>query len=144
MVYNPGGAFLAPEQAKLEPAYKQELGEAYGITFNNLLCLNNMPIKRFADQLYSEGNLQEYMQLLVDSFNVAAVDGVMCKTLLSVGWDGSLYDCDFNQQLGIPLRQGGRALSISDLDSVQDLAGLDMVGRKHAGRRHCTHCLFSF
>ena len=131
LVYNPGGAFLAPEQSKLEPAYKQELGEAYGVTFNNLLCLNNMPVKRFADQLHSEGKLGEYMQLLVENFNTSAADGVMCKSLLSVGWDGALYDCDFNQQLGMSLRKGGRPLSIFDLESVGDLAGLNIACGSH-------------
>ena len=131
LVYNPAGAFLAPEQAKLEPAYKQELGDCYGVTFNNLLCLNNMPVKRFADQLYSEGKLEEYMQLLVENFNTSAADGVMCKSLLSVGWDGALYDCDFNQQLGMPLRKGGRPCSIFDLESVADLSGLNIASGSH-------------
>lgn len=88
----------------LQAAYKEELASAYGITFNSLLCLNNMPIKRYVDYLQREKGLEAYMELLVNSFNVAAADGVMCRDTVSVGWDGRLYDCDFNQQLEIGMR----------------------------------------
>lgn len=134
LVYNPGGVFLAPPQSKLEPAYKQELADSYGIRFNSLLCLNNMPIKRWADHLAKEGRLEEYMQLLVESFNPAAADGLMCRDTLSVGWDGSLYDCDFNQQLGLGLPRPGRR-SVFDLDSLADLTG-DAI----AVDSHCFGC----
>ncbi|KAL4443396.1 hypothetical protein ABPG75_011133 [Micractinium tetrahymenae] len=122
LVYNPGGVFLAPPQSKLEPAYKQELADSFGIAFNLLLCLNNMPIKRWADHLVKEGRLEEYMQLLVDSFNPAAAEGLMCRDTLSVGWDGSLYDCDFNQQLGLGLPHSSRR-TVFDLESLEDLTG---------------------
>eukprot|EP00879_Flechtneria_rotunda_P029583 GHRR01032006.1.p1 GENE.GHRR01032006.1~~GHRR01032006.1.p1 ORF type:complete len:478 (+),score=123.98 GHRR01032006.1:211-1434(+) len=103
LVYNPAGAFLAPPKQKLQPAYKQELQEVYCVQFNSLLCLNNMPIKRFADWLIRRGTLSEYMALLVEAFNPAALQGVMCHTTVSVSWDGRLYDCDFNQQLDMPI-----------------------------------------
>ncbi|KAL4429197.1 hypothetical protein ABPG77_010176 [Micractinium sp. CCAP 211/92] len=134
LVYNPGGVFLAPPQSKLEPAYKQELADNFGIQFNSLLCLNNMPIKRWADHLVKEGRLEEYMQLLVDSFNPAAADGLMCRDTLSVGWDGSLYDCDFNQQLGLGLPRPGRR-TIFDLESLDELTG-DAI----AVDSHCFGC----
>lgn len=120
LVYNPAGAFLPPSQSSLEQAYKQELADAYGIYFNNLITITNMPIKRFADYLHRSGELQSYMNLLVNSFNPSAVDGVMCKDLVSVGWDGQLYDCDFNQQLGIPVR--GRQ-NVFQIDSFDELTG---------------------
>ena len=138
LVYNPGGAFLAPPQAKLEPAYKQELQEGYGIAFNSLLCLNNMPVKRFADQLHREGKLEEYMQLLLDSFNPGAVEGLMCRSLLSIGWDGAVYDCDFNQQLDMHIPRegaGGGSLTVFDLDDLDALAG-----RRIRTSSHCFGC----
>ncbi|GAX77406.1 hypothetical protein CEUSTIGMA_g4852.t1 [Chlamydomonas eustigma] len=103
LVYNPGGAFLAPAQAALEAAYREELRGLYGIEFNHLYCLNNMPIKRFADSLVRQGQMEQYMQLLVNSFNPQAGPGLMCRDTVSVGWDGRLYDCDFNQQLDMSL-----------------------------------------
>jgi radical SAM/Cys-rich protein len=139
LVYNPGGAFLAPAQATLEGAYKQELGSLHGVTFSSLLCLNNMPIKRFADWLQRRGKLDEYMQLLVGSFNVAAAEGVMCRGTVSVGWDGRLYDCDFNQQLemfmGAPPGSGRQALTVFDVGSLDEL-----TGRAIAVDNHCFGC----
>lgn len=88
----------------LQEAYKAELADSYDITFNQLLCLNNMPIKRYVDYLQRRGQLADYMQLLVASFNAAAAEAVMCRGTVSVGWDGRLYDCDFNQQLELGLR----------------------------------------
>jgi radical SAM/Cys-rich protein len=90
LVYNPNGAFLAPSQATLEPAYKQELEEAYGVSFNSLLCLNNMPIKRFWEFLERRGAMGDYMKLLEDSFNPAAGERVMCRDTVSVAWDGKM------------------------------------------------------
>lgn len=130
LVYNPGGVFLAPPQAKLEPVYKEELAEHFGISFNSLLCINNMPIKRWADHLTKEGKLEEYMQLLVDSFNPAAAEGLMCRDTLSVGWDGRLFDCDFNQQLELGLPHPGRR-TVFDLDSLADLAGAQIAVDSH-------------
>lgn len=91
LVYNPNGVFLAPEQSVLEPAYKTELQEAYEIQFNSLLCLNNMPIKRYWDYLERRGEVADYMQLLEQSFNGHAGEKVMCRDTVSVSWDGTLY-----------------------------------------------------
>ncbi|XP_052798330.1 uncharacterized protein LOC128230259 isoform X2 [Mya arenaria] len=103
LVYNPLGGFLPPPQMALEEKYREELWSVFGIEFSNLFTITNMPIKRFADFLHRRGDLESYMQLLVRNFNLAAVDNVMCRSLLSVAWDGRLYDCDFNQQLSIPV-----------------------------------------
>lgn len=103
LVYNPGGAFLPPDQASLQNEYKKQLKDDFDISFNNLFTITNMPIKRFADMLHKSGKLEEYMTLLVHSFNPTAIPGLMCRDTLSVSWDGKLYDCDFNQQLQLGL-----------------------------------------
>lgn len=90
LVYNPAGLFLAPPQAQLEPAYKRELKEAFDVDFNALLCLNNMPIKRYWEYLERRGELEEYMKMLVDSFNGSAGEALMCRDTVSVAWDGSM------------------------------------------------------
>ncbi len=97
LVYNPGGAFLVPNQQTLQDAYRQELRDAHGIEFSSLLTLNNMPIKRFADWLLVRGELEAYMQLLVGAFNPAVVDKVMCCDTVSVDWQGRLYDCTWGR-----------------------------------------------
>ncbi|KAI8473540.1 MAG: hypothetical protein J3K34DRAFT_410426 [Monoraphidium minutum] len=155
LVYNPGGAFLAPGADKLEPAYKQELLEAHGIVFSRLLCLNNMPIKRFADYLLRRGQLEEYMALLVSNFNAAAGAGLMCRDTASVSWDGRLFDCDFNQQLAIPMALGSKGGGGGDGNggvpaeageglpgpSVFDVGGLgELTGRPIAVDNHCYGC----
>jgi radical SAM/Cys-rich protein len=101
LVYNPSGAFLPPSQSALETQYKELLHTEHGIVFNSLLTLTNMPIKRFADQLYNAHKLDEYMSLLVNTFNPHTVTSVMCRDTVSVDWNGWLYDCDFNQQLDL-------------------------------------------
>ena len=103
LVYNPAGPFLPPSQGALEEDYRRVLGERHGISFTALYALANMPIGRFRDRLARSGELDRYRDLLACSFNPAALDGVMCRSLLSVGWDGRLYDCDFNQVLGLPV-----------------------------------------
>ena len=103
LVYNPIGATLPPPQAELEAQYRDELARNFGIVFDRLLTITNMPIARFANQLSAAGNHAAYMSLLVNHFNPATVDALMCRDLVSVGWDGRLYDCDFNQMLEIPL-----------------------------------------
>jgi radical SAM/Cys-rich protein len=103
LVTNPSGAFLPPKQASLEREYKREMQRRWGVTFNRLFTITNMPVSRFLEYLQRSGNLAAYMEKLVTSFNPAAVDGVMCRFTLSVGWDGQLYDCDFNQMLDLPL-----------------------------------------
>ena len=102
LVYNPVGAHLPPPQEKLREDYRRELSENFGIVFNDLLTITNMPIARYARFLETTGELARYMELLASSFNSANVAGLMCRSTLSVGWDGRLYDCDFNQMLEIP------------------------------------------
>jgi radical SAM/Cys-rich protein len=103
LVYNPIGPSLPPPQASLEAAYRRELRTRYGIEFNRLYTITNMPISRFLDDLIQSGQYDRYMQKLIDGYNPSAVSGVMCRTTISVGWDGRLYDCDFNQMLELGL-----------------------------------------
>lgn len=137
LVYNPVGAFLPPEQATLEAKYREELGSLFEIRFRRLLTLTNMPIRRFADFLDSSGQFDAYMDLLVNHFNPSTVPELMCRSLLSVGWDGKLYDCDFNQMLDLPV--GGasqaQARTIWDLESLDALAGARI-----ATGAHCYGC----
>ena len=130
LVYNPIGASLPPPQAELEGQYREELTRNFGVVFDRLLTITNMPIARFANQLNSTGSHSAYMSLLVNHFNPATVDALMCRDLVSVGWDGRLYDCDFNQMLEIPL--GGKADStIWDVDDVGTLAGARIATGSH-------------
>lgn len=107
LVYNPNGAFLPGPQAELEADYREALGRNFGIVFNRLFTITNMPISRFASQLRHAGKLAEYMELLVQSFNPGTLDNVMCRNTVSVGWEGDVFDCDFNQML--ELHMGGIA-----------------------------------
>ena len=100
MVYNPGKAFLSPPQAEMEREYKRRLGADYGIAFNRLFTITNNPVGRFGIFLARSGNLEGYLHRLHDSFNPAAAEGIMRRSQLSVGWDGRLYDCNFNQKIG--------------------------------------------
>lgn len=106
LVYNPVGAFLPPRQDQLETDYKRELQNHFGIVFNKLYSLANLPIGRFAAYLRRRNRLGEYMRLLIDAFNPATIDGLMCRNTISVGWRGEVYDCDFNQQLGMQWNNG--------------------------------------
>ena len=133
LVYNPVGATLPPSQAELQNRYRDELQALFGIEFHRLLTITNMPIKRFARQLAREGRAEEYLSLLVNHFNPQTVPELMCRQLVSVGYDGRLYDCDFNQMLETPL--GGRGRSIWD---VSDLGALD--GDPIATASHCYGC----
>jgi radical SAM/Cys-rich protein len=130
LVYNPVGPFLPPSQAKLEADYKRELASAFGIEFDRLFTITNMPIKRFAADLERSGRYQEYMALLVNHFNPATVAGVMCRSLVSVGWDGAVYDCDFNQMLEISLAPG-QPRTIFDLSSSDELADAPIATASH-------------
>jgi radical SAM/Cys-rich protein len=107
LVYNPVGASLPPSQAELEADYRRELKKHFGIVFNNLYTLTNLPIGRFASYLRHNNKLDEYMELLVQAFNPATIDGLMCRNTISIGWRGEVYDCDFNQQLGMQWNNGG-------------------------------------
>jgi len=132
LVYNPGGPFLAPSQGELEGAYRAELRDCFGVEFSSLFCLNNMPIKRYHDWLSRRGGLEEYMALLVGAFNPAAAEGVMCRGTVSVGWDGRVFDCDFNQQLDLPmLGAGGEPVTVAGLSSLDELEGLRIALGEH-------------
>ena len=115
LVYNPQGASLPPPQAALEAAYKLQLGERYGIEFDHLFTLTNMPIQRFGSMLISKGQFNDYMSTLREAHRDENLDGVMCRSLVSVDWQGYFYDCDFNQQLGLALtHQNGSRLHITE------------------------------
>ncbi|MBM4261604.1 MAG: radical SAM/Cys-rich domain protein [Deltaproteobacteria bacterium] len=125
LVYNPVGPHLPPPQQKLELDYRRILEEKFGIVFNHLYCLSNMPITRYATHLKLRGEYDAYMNLLAENFNAATLDQVMCRNLISVGWDGRIYDCDFNQMLNLPLRRvDGTAMTIENaaLDDIQNAA----------------------
>jgi radical SAM/Cys-rich protein len=137
LVYNPAGANLPPDQGELESAYKRELVERHGIRFNRLYTLANMPIKRFGSTLVSKGGFADYMQLLEESFCTANLEQVMCRDLISVDWQGFLYDCDFNQQLGLELRTGGPSGARRHLS---DLLEVDLAGAPISVAGHCYGC----
>lgn len=130
LVYNPVGAFLPPAQAELEARYRQEL-RALNVEFDHLFTITNMPIKRFARQLRGWGKEREYMSLLVNHFNPAAVAGLMCRSLVSAGYEGTLYDCDFNQMLEMPLTIDGRRLTIWDVNNLDALEGAPISTGSH-------------
>jgi radical SAM/Cys-rich protein len=131
LVYNPLGASLPPAQEKLEADYKKHLYEGFGIQFHKLFTLTNMPIKRFAVYLSQSGKYETYMGVLVNHFNPGTLAKLMCRSLVSVGWDGRLYDCDFNQMLDIQMSEAGKALTIWDLKSFSGLAGTRVATASH-------------
>ncbi len=133
LIYNPVGAFLPPPQQTLEDEYRDELARQFGISFNRLLTITNMPIKRFAHELMRDGEYEAYMGLLVNHFNVDNVEGLMCRSMLSVGHDGTIYDCDFNQAL--ELLPPGPRRTIFDID---DLA--EFEGHAISTAAHCFGC----
>jgi radical SAM/Cys-rich protein len=133
LVTNPVGAYLPPAQASLEAEWKRELQRRHGVRFDALYCITNMPISRYLDWLDESGNLDRYMQRLVDTFNPAAAHGVMCRGMISVGWDGRLYDCDFNQMLDLEV-DASAPRHIRDFD----LAALSR--RPIVVGRHCFGC----
>ena len=133
LVYNPLGATLPPSQAALEAMYRRELAGHFGIVFNRLFTITNMPIKRFLHLLEREGNHERYMQTLLAAFNPQAALGVMCRNLLSVSWDGQLFDCDFNQALELPL--GRRQRSVWDIETLEEIAREPI-----AFANHCYGC----
>jgi len=115
LVYNPAGAFLPPDQTGLEVDFKRRLGQKYGIEFNNLLAITNLPISRFLQYLVASDNYNDYMEKLVEAYNPIAAANVMCRNTISVGWDGFLYDCDFNQMLD--LKVASTKVHVSEFDS---------------------------
>ncbi len=115
LVYNPNGAFLPGDQAELEADYKVELKKAFGIVFNSLFAITNIPIARYSSYLKRNKMLDKYMQLLIDNFNPKSVGGLMCRDTINVGWEGEVYDCDFNQQLKLQLADKGEEADVADL-----------------------------
>jgi radical SAM/Cys-rich protein len=131
LVYNPVGAWLPPAQDELEATYKDQLGERYGLAFNQLFTITNMPIKRFGSWLISKGEFASYMQLLKEAYQPRNLDTVMCRNLVSVDWQGYVYDCDFNQMLDLPLIVGERPRThLSDL-MIDRMHGLKIVVKDH-------------
>jgi radical SAM/Cys-rich protein len=133
LVYNPGGPFLPPSQSELEAAYKRELDSRFGIHFNHLLTMTNMPMGRFLSQLEQERKDKEYRQLLKEKFNPATLQGLMCRHQINVGWDGTLYDCDFNLALKMPVMK----------DAPQNIQEIDpdrLLQRRIVTECHCFGC----
>ena len=135
LMHNPVGAFLAGDQKSMEREWKEGLAANYGVSFDALIALNNMPISRFLEWLQSSGNLERYMEVLVNAYNPATLQGLMCRNTLSVGWDGRIYDCDFNQMLELDARYpNGGAAHIRDFDPAQ------LAARSIVTARHCFGC----
>ena len=133
LVYNPVGAHLPPPQQSLEADYRERLG-AYGVSFSRLLTIANMPIQRFGSMLASRGEFDTYLALLKGAHQDANLEAVMCRSLISVDWQGYVYDCDFNQMLKLPLREGGKPLHLAELDIDS------LPGRPIAVADHCFGC----
>ena len=135
LLSNPVGAFLPANQASMEREWKEGLAREHGIGFDRLLVLNNMPISRFLEWLEESGNLEHYLSVLVNAFNAATVAGLMCRNTLSIGWDGRVYDCDFNQMLDLPARA-----SDGSGYHVRDLTAESLAARTVVTARHCFGC----
>lgn len=133
LVYNPVGPSLPPDQQALEDAYRRELKSRYDIEFTRLFTITNMPISRFLDALLVDGRFNEYMQKLIDAYNPAAINGLMCRNTLSVGWDGTLFDCDFNQMLELPISNGKPF-------TIFDVASTALAERNIRTGTHCFGC----
>jgi radical SAM/Cys-rich protein len=133
LVYNPGGPFLPPDQSSLEEDYRRELNSRFGISFSSLLTLTNMPLGRFSQHLRRLNKESEYLQLLKSSFNPGTVEALMCRHQLSVGWDGTLYDCDFNLALGLPVNHGAP-------DHLRLFDPSALAGRRIVTGDHCFGC----
>jgi radical SAM/Cys-rich protein len=135
LVYNPQGPTLPPTQSELEDDYRRHLKQHYGIVFNHLFTLANMPIERFGSMLVSKGLFGRYMDLLRSAHQKANLESVMCRTLISVDWQGYVYDCDFNQMLGLPLMIKGKQRR-----RLRDLMDVDLQGNAIVVREHCYGC----
>ena len=136
LVYNPVGVFLPPSQDQLESDYKRELKKHFGIVFNQLYALANLPIGRFASYLRRNNKLDDYMRLLIDAFNPATISGLMCRNTISVGWRGEIYDCDFNQQLGMQWSGDAKSKPLFLWDIDPDL----LEDREIMTGDHCFGC----
>ncbi|MCA9003779.1 MAG: arsenosugar biosynthesis radical SAM protein ArsS [Planctomycetaceae bacterium] len=133
LVYNPVGFSLPPDQSELEAAYRRELKQRFEIEFTNLITITNMPISRFLSELIQQGRFEAYMERLVNAFNPATVSELMCRSILSVDWQGYLYDCDFNQMLSLPV-------SVPERKHIRDFDYQDLVNRKIITGQHCYGC----
>lgn len=131
IVYNPGGAFFSPDQTALEKEYKEKLGADYGVVFNHLFTITNNPIGRFGGFLIRTGNFESYMDKLYRAFNPGTIEGMMCRFQISVAWDGTLYDCDFNQAIELP---------ICTKETIFDWIGKPFQKRKICFDKHCYAC----
>ncbi|MEL6274670.1 MAG: DUF3641 domain-containing protein, partial [Bacteroidota bacterium] len=132
LVYNPNGAFLPADQATLEREFKRQLDRKYDIIFNSLFAITNLPVARFLDYLLESGNYAEYMEKLVNAFNPATVEGLMCRNTISVSWDGYLYDCDFNQMLDLKVAH--------PVQHIDDWHGENLNDRNIVLNQHCYGC----
>ncbi len=135
LVYNPQGPVLPPAQAQLEDEYRLHLGDEFGIVFNQLYVVTNMPIQRFGSTLISKGQFEPYMDLLKNAYQAKNLDSVMCRSVLSVDWQGYVYDCDFNQMLGLPLAWKNRPRT-----HIGQLMGDDLTGNPIVVKDHCYGC----
>ena len=132
LVYNPAGAFLPPSQANLEKEFKDSLKKDFGISFHNLFAITNLPVSRFLDYLLQSGNYEKYMEKLLAAFNPAAAANVMCRNTLSIGWDGYIYDCDFNQMLELKVDCDAKHIAQFNSSSLQN--------RSIVVNQHCFGC----
>jgi radical SAM/Cys-rich protein len=135
LVYNPGGSFIAGSQCELEQAYKREMKERHGITFNHLYTITNAPIGRFREYLEVQGAYERYLNLLATSFNPDVAGNIMCRTMVSVDWKGFIYNCDFNQAIGLPVI--GEEGTILKIDDLQEAA---LKGNELLLSQHCYCC----
>jgi radical SAM/Cys-rich protein len=135
LVYNPQGAVLPPAQGPLEVDYRKHLGSHFGIEFSELYVLTNMPIQRFGSTLISKGNFEHYMHVLKNAYQPANLESVMCRSLLSVDWRGYVYDCDFNQMLGLPLTWNHKPRT-----HLRELMGADIANNPIVVKDHCYGC----
>jgi len=133
LVYNPSGAYLPDDQSVLKDEFKRRLKEGFGIEFNDLFSITNLPVSRFLDYLLNSGNYEDYMNELANAFNPVAAEGVMCRNMISIGWDGYLYDCDFNQMLDLKLTHGAP-------DHIKDFDWQKVLNREIIINQHCYGC----
>jgi radical SAM/Cys-rich protein len=132
LVYNPSGAFLPPDQGELEAEFKNKLKIKFDISFNSLFAITNLPISRYLQYLLASDNYQGYMEKLVDAYNPIAVSSVMCRNTISIGWDGYIFDCDFNQMLDLKVSTEGQHLSEFNIERL--------LNRNIIVNQHCYGC----